>query len=139
MENLNNEFYLYTGIRSDIASLISNCSSEEEKVRLYERLSWHIKRGVVTSKGEGLIAENYAKLLNKIASLLNIETSEEVTDLDLDGDIDNADEKIFNELNSAKDILSSLDITTKDEHEVEPSEEPFEEPSEEPSEPEIEE
>ena len=122
-QNLNELFFKYSGIYFDIENEINNLSDTSEKIKLFERLSWHLKRGVITDQSKGLTAETYAELLNMLAETCGLESSEEIIDIDKDGDIDMNDEKILNDLNHAEDILSSLNIETN------PSEEPSIEPS----------
>jgi hypothetical protein len=110
MESLNKQYYKYTGIQCDIEKLISECSSEEEQLKLYRNLSWHLQRGVMISNNKSKKTQEFGKLLSTIANNLNITLKD---DMDNDGDIDDTDKKLFDELNNAKDILSSLDITTE--------------------------
>lgn len=123
--DLNKEYYKYTGIKCDVESLISECVSDEEKVNLYQKLLWHLKRGQITMNKDSKITQDFANLMNTIAEKLTVSLSD---DMDKDGDIDNNDKKLFDELNNVKDILSSLDITTQA-----PDEDPTNEPEVEPT------
>lgn len=131
--DLNKEYYKYTGIKCDVESLISECVSDEEKVNLYQKLLWHLKRGQITMNKDSKITQDFANLMNTISEKLSISLSD---DMDNDGDIDDTDKKLFDDLNNVKDILSSLDITTQA-----PDEDPTKEPEVEPTvptEPEVE-
>lgn len=134
--DLNKEYYKYTGIKCDVELLISECVSDEEKVNLYQKLLWHLKRGQITMNKDSKITQDFANLMNTIAEKLAVSLSD---DMDKDGDIDDNDKKLFDDLNNVKDILSSLDITTQAPDE-DPTKEPEVEPTvpTEPSDPEVE-
>jgi hypothetical protein len=123
MESLNKTFFKFTGLTCDVKSLFDNCTTDEEKTKLFQSLSWRMKRGALLNNVEGnKNAKMFANIMNELSKLANIELSEELIDIDKDGDIDSNDEKILNDLKQVDDILSSLEIVT------EPATEPVTEP-----------
>ena len=48
LEQLNEVYSKYTGLRIDIASLIEN--ADEDKQKVYEHLMWHLRKGKITNR-----------------------------------------------------------------------------------------
>ena len=132
---MNKLYRKYTGILADIEKMISDAKTDEQKGKLFEKLSWSLRRGVITDNADADITKQYVELLTQIAEALQITEAE---DANKDSVIDSKDEQINKVLEQLDDLKSEIDVETSEEPSDEPSEEPTEEvtdkPSEEPSE-----
>jgi len=50
IQELNDKFSKFTGIRSDIGELIEEASTNEEKQKVYDHLMWHLRRGRILER-----------------------------------------------------------------------------------------
>ena len=132
---MNTLYRKYTGISADIEKMISDAKTDEHKGKLLEKLSWSLRRGIITDNADSDITKQYVELLTQIAEALQITEAE---DANKDSVIDSKDEQINKVLEQLDDLKSEIDVETSEEPSDEPSEEPTEEvtdkPSEEPSE-----
>ena len=140
---MNTLYRKYTGILANIEKMISDAKTDEQKGKLFEKLSWSLRRGVITDNADADITKQYVELLTQIAEALQITEAE---DANKDSVIDSKDEQINKVLEQLDNLKSEIDVETSEEPSDEPSEEPteevtdkpseepFEEPSEEPTE-----
>jgi len=50
IQELNDKFSKFTGIRSDIGKLIEGASTNEEKQKVYDHLMWHLRKGRILER-----------------------------------------------------------------------------------------
>jgi len=72
LEQLNEVYSKYTGLRIDIASLIEN--ADEDKQKVYEHLMWHLRKGRITERPAD--QEILEELVPAIQEALEIEPEE---------------------------------------------------------------
>lgn len=73
IQELNEKYSKFTGIRSNIGTLIEEASTTEEKQKLYDHLMWHLRNGLIRNRpwDKGLLDE----IIPEIQEKLNIESS----------------------------------------------------------------
>ena len=120
---MNKLYRKYTGILADIEKMISDAKTDEQKGKLFEKLSWSLRRGVITDNADADITKQYVELLTQIAEALQITEAE---DANKDSVIDSKDEQINKVLEQLDDLKSEIDVETSEEPSDEPSEEPTE-------------
>lgn len=125
---MNTLYRKYTGILADIEKMIADAKTDEQKGKLFEKLSWSLRRGVITDNADADITKQYVELLTQIAEALQITEAE---DANKDSVIDSKDEQINKVLEQLDDLKSEINVETSDEPSEEPTEEITEEPSEE--------
>ena len=79
LEQLNEVYSKYTGLRIDIASLIEN--ADEDKQKVYEHLMWHLRKGKITNRPAD--QEILEELVPAIQEALEIEPEGEPSEIDI--------------------------------------------------------
>lgn len=80
LEQLNEVYSKYTGLRIDIASLIEN--ADEDKQKVYEHLMWHLRKGRITERPAD--QEILEELVPAIQEALEIEQEGEPSEIDIE-------------------------------------------------------
>ena len=80
LEQLNEVYSKYTGLRIDIASLIEN--ADEDKQKVYEHLMWHLRKGRIIERPAD--QEILEELVPAIQEALNIEPEEKSSEIDIE-------------------------------------------------------
>ena len=111
MRELSELYAKTTGLTVDIDKLIEAAESQEEKAKLFSKLSWSIQRGKHVDNVEGYLTKDYVILVKELAEELNINIAD---DADGDGDVDSTDERINKELEKVEEFFSEIDIEVGD-------------------------
>lgn len=80
LEQLNEMYSKYTGLRIDIASLIENANEDKQKV--YKHLMWHLRKGRITERPAD--QEILEELVPAIQEALEIEPEEKSSEINIE-------------------------------------------------------
>lgn len=92
LEQLNEMYSKYTGLRIDIASLIEN--ADEDKQKVYEHLMWHLRKGRITERPAD--QEILEELVPAIQEALEIEPEGEPSEIDIEATYTAAEAVAYN-------------------------------------------
>lgn len=122
--DLSELFLRYTGHTYNINDLIKNCKTYEDKIKLYIRISWYLKRGSLIKKNKNIETLYYGGILAKLANSLDIidNISSPNTDINKDNIINETDYKIINDYYHA---LYLIDKSIEENYYVEKEEDEF--------------
>ena len=106
MKDLQKAFLKTTGLTFSIEKKLKNAKTEEEKEKIFKKLSWQMHKGGLTQNNTSEVAKQYANLIISLSKELNL--SEEI--------ISNLKEiKEANEILSANSIEIKNGISTEEE------------------------
>lgn len=65
-----------TGLNIDVNKILSNCESDEERIKLYDKFSWMMQRGARLNNTASEEAKEYASAMNSLVETVNLSQEE---------------------------------------------------------------
>ena len=65
-----------TGLNIDVNKILSNCKSDDERIKLYDKFSWMMQRGARLNNASSKPAKEYASAMNSLVETVNLSEEE---------------------------------------------------------------